>query len=103
MKNAVLTAKIAAERIAPPTPVGWNPGSDQPPKKSVTVRADATIMLTYSAMKNMANFIAEYSVWYPATSSASASGRSNGVRLFSAFIDTKKMKHATICGMKFQD
>ena len=32
----------------------------------------------------MANFMPEYSVWYPATSSVSASGRSNGGRLVSA-------------------
>ena len=29
---------------------------------------------------DMLNFMAEYSVWYPVTSSASASGRSNGTR-----------------------
>ena len=34
--------------------------------------------LTYSAIWKAPNRIAEYSVWYPATSSASASGRSNG-------------------------
>ena len=31
----------------------------------------------------MANFIDEYSVWYPATSSPSPSGRSNGSLLVS--------------------
>ena len=35
-------------------------------------------MLMYSARKNSANFSDEYSVWKPATSSLSASGRSNG-------------------------
>ena len=42
------------------------------------------IMLAYSAMKNAANFMLLYSVWKPATSSFSASGRSNGTRLVSA-------------------
>ena len=41
-------------------------------------------MLMYSARKKSANFMAEYSVWYPATSSVSASGRSNGRRFVSA-------------------
>jgi hypothetical protein len=41
-------------------------------------------MLPYSAKKNRANDIAEYSVLYPATNSASASGKSNGVRFVSA-------------------
>ena len=36
--------------------------------------------------------IDEYSTLYPATSSASASGKSNGVRLVSATIDIKKIK-----------
>ena len=42
------------------------------------------IMLAYSAMKKDANFMLLYSVWKPATSSFSASGRSNGMRLVSA-------------------
>ena len=41
-------------------------------------------MLAYSARKKNANRIPEYSVWKPATSSCSASGRSNGARLVSA-------------------
>jgi hypothetical protein len=41
-------------------------------------------MFAYSAIKNIENFIAEYSVWYPVTSSDSASGRSNGRRFVSA-------------------
>jgi hypothetical protein len=46
-------------------------------------------MLMYSARKKNANFIPEYSVWNPATSSFSASGRSNGARFVSATPDTK--------------
>ncbi len=41
-------------------------------------------MLPYSAKKNNANAIAEYSTLYPATNSASASGKSKGVLLVSA-------------------
>ena len=39
---------------------------------------------TYSPRKKRANLKPEYSVWYPATSSDSPSGRSNGERLVSA-------------------
>src|SRR5205823_3714411 len=37
-------------------------GTSQPPKKSVTTSADIVVMAMYSDMKNMANFIDEYSV-----------------------------------------
>ncbi len=50
--------------------------------------ADAVSMCAYSAMKNIENFIAEYSVWNPVMSSDSASGMSNGNRLVSAKADT---------------
>ena len=43
-------------------------------------------MFTYSPVKNIANFMEEYSVWNPAISSDSASGRSNGARFVSATI-----------------
>src|SRR5437870_4990378 len=59
-------------------------GLCQPPRKSKVAMLAAVNMLAYSAMKNIANFMALYSVWYPATSSVSASGRSNGMRLVSA-------------------
>src|SRR5512146_1368769 len=59
-------------------------GMSQPPKKSVATIALTVTTLAYSAMKNIENFIALYSVWYPVTSSDSASGRSNGSRLVSA-------------------
>src|SRR5215813_2053586 len=102
-KKAVLTAKISIDAIAPKTPCGRKPGRVHPPKYKVTVSADATVMLTYSAMKNIANFIEEeYSVWYPATSSASASGRSNGTRLVSANAEMKKTRNPAICGKMFQ-
>ena len=42
-------------------------------------------------MKNMANFMELYSLWNPATSSVSASGRSNGARFVSASAQMKKM------------
>src|SRR5207244_12453544 len=49
----------------------------------------------------MENFIALYSVWYPAMSSPSASGRSNGSRLVSANAATMKMKNPSDSGNTF--
>src|ERR1035438_4132064 len=69
-------------------------GMSQPLKKSDVMSALAVTMFAYSAMKKSENFIAEYSVWYPATSSDSASGRSNGRRFVSANAETRKMKNA---------
>ena len=53
-------------------------GESQPPKKRIVARQETVIMLAYSAMKNMANLKLEYSVWKPATSSVSASGKIEG-------------------------
>jgi hypothetical protein len=69
----------------------------QPPKKRITVRSDIRIIFAYSAKKNIAKIIEEYSTLYPATSSASASGKSNGVRLVSAIIE---MKNTIAAGSK---
>jgi len=62
-----------------------------PPRKNRALRPDIRIILLYSARKNRANPIAEYSTLYPDTSSASASGRSKGCRLVSASVVTKKI------------
>ena len=55
---------------------------------------ETVTMLAYSAMKNAANFMLLYSVWNPATSSFSASGRSNGTRLVSANPAIRKIDEA---------
>ena len=41
----------------------WPKGLEAPPKKSSVATQATVIMLAYSAMKNMANFMEEYSVW----------------------------------------
>lgn len=61
-----------------------------PPQKNKTERLLIIIILPYSAKKNSAKAIAEYSTLYPATSSASASGKSNGVLFVSASEIIKK-------------
>jgi len=62
-----------------------------PERKKITNKLDISKMLVYSPRKNAANVIAEYSTLYPATNSASASGKSKGARLVSAKIDIKNI------------
>ena len=62
-----------------------------PPKKNNAFNPDLKIILLYSAKKNNANPLAEYSTLYPETNSASASGKSNGCRLVSAKVLIKKI------------
>ena len=57
-------------------------------------------MLTYSATKNTANAMPEYSTWKPATISDSPSTTSNGARLVSA---TPEMKYTTNSGSSHQN
>src|SRR5437773_12354413 len=57
-------------------------------------------MLAYSARKYRAQRKPLYSVWKPATSSDSASGRSKGARLVSAMAEVKKKIKPIICGQK---
>src|SRR3954471_10240075 len=77
-------------RLAP-SQIEIGQGARQPPRNSVAAMAETVTMLTYSARKKRANFIEEYSVWNPPTSSDSASGRSNGARLVSPTIAMQKM------------
>src|SRR5215212_2806780 len=70
-------------------------GMSHPPRKSVAISIDTVSTCAYSAMKNIENFIELYSVWYPVTSSLSASGRSKGSRLVSAKQEIQKKKNDT--------
>src|SRR5437879_9931725 len=65
----------------------------------MVARHDTVIMLAYSPIKNIANLKLAYSVWKPATSSPSASGKSKGKRLVSAIAAVKKQKKPITCGM----
>jgi len=90
----------------PTTAFAWLPqGKTQEDTFSYTVldghgvATQATvIMLAYSAMKKDANFMLLYSVWKPATSSFSASGRSNGMRLVSANAVITNRTKLNTCG-----
>ena len=66
---------------------------NHPPKKTITVRQDITIIELYSAKKKSAKPILEYSTLNPDTSSDSASGKSKGARFVSAKILIKNIKN----------
>src|SRR6201998_4951310 len=72
----------------------WGKGRSHPPSHSVTAIDETAIIAAYSARKNSDQRKPEYSVWKPAVSSDSASGRSNGARLVSATMATAKTKNA---------
>jgi len=66
-------------------------GRTYPPKNRIAVSELISTIDAYSARKKNTKIIAECSVKNPATSSDSASGRSNGVRLVSASAEIKKI------------
>src|SRR4028119_128371 len=59
-------------------------GAIQPPRHITDASAETRMMLAYSARKNIANDMPEYSTMWPATISDSPSTTSNGWRLVSA-------------------
>ena len=59
-------------------------GAYQPPRNMTDASAETRMMLAYSARKNIANAMPEYSTMWPATISDSPSTTSNGARLVSA-------------------
>src|SRR3954470_18659213 len=68
-------------------------GRNHPPSHSVTAMDETAIIAEYSARKNKDQRKPLYSVWNPAVSSDSASGKSKGARFVSATIATAKMKN----------
>src|ERR1700682_6828335 len=69
-------------------------GRNHPPSHRVTAMEETAIIAEYSARKNNDQRKPLYSVWNPAVSSDSASGRSKGARLVSATMATAKIKNA---------
>src|SRR6476661_2714993 len=70
----------------------------QPPRYNNVATQVMVTMLAYSDMKKQANFMLLYSVWKPATSSFSASGKSNGTRFVSAKPAIMNRMNEKICG-----
>ena len=72
---------------------------NQPPTNNKIVNTLIRIIELYSAKKNKAKPILEYSTLNPDTSSDSASGKSNGALFVSANIDIKNIKKSGNAGI----
>src|SRR5437868_8875312 len=78
-------------------------GGAQPPRKISAVIVEMTIMLMYSARKNSAKPMPEYSIMCPATISDSPSTTSNGWRFVSATPEMKYTPNIGSSGSQFHD
>src|SRR5665213_1205664 len=74
----------------------------QPPRNSVVIIAHMVVIATYSPSMNSRYGVEEYSTIKPATSSDSASTKSNGGRLVSAKAETKKIINIGNNGSQYQ-
>src|ERR1041385_2146643 len=77
-------------------------GGSQPPMNRMVVMAHMVAMATYSPSMNIMYGVEPYSTMNPATSSDSASTRSNGGRLVSASPAMKKMMNIGKSGSQYQ-
>src|SRR3954468_1577286 len=104
MNRYITSTTLSRNQTTPPTANQAPPhhGPRHPPRNSVTATEATTTVFTYFPSMNIANPIPEYSVWNPATSSVSASARSNGGRLTSASAQIRNTTNAGSCGIAYQ-
>src|SRR5215471_5262060 len=102
MKNR--NSALSTNQITPGIQVNGatGKGGSQPPRNRMVPMAHMVAMAMYSPRKNRRNGVEEYSTAKPATSSDSASTRSNGGRLVSASADTKKITNIGNSGSQNQ-
>src|SRR5512141_2985669 len=102
MKNSI--SALSTNQITPGTQVkgGTAIGGSQPPRKKMVPMAHMVQIATYSPSMNKTEGVEPYSTMKPATSSDSASTRSNGGRLVSASAETKKMMNIGNSGSQYQ-
>src|SRR5665213_3058782 len=77
-------------------------GGSQPPRNRIVHMAHIVVIATYSPSMNIMYGVEPYSTMKPATSSDSASTRSNGGRLVSASAETKKTISIGNSGSQYQ-
>src|SRR5918993_4969345 len=99
MKNT-----LSVNQITPGTQVNGtiSIGGSQPPRNMIVASAHIVTIATYSPSMNSRYGVEPYSTMKPATSSDSASTRSNGGRLVSASAETKKMTNIGSSGSQYQ-
>src|ERR1700744_3346772 len=95
---------FSANQITPGSPCtgGGAPGGSQPPRNRIVAIAHIVVIATYSPSMNKRYGVEPYSVMKPATSSDSASTRSNGGRLVSASAEAEKTTNIGKSGSHYQ-
>src|SRR5688572_14436306 len=86
-----MNSTLRRNQMTPGTQVngGIGNGGSQPPRSRIVPMAHMVPIATYSPSMNIMYGVEPYSTMKPATSSDSASTRSNGGRLVSASAETK--------------
>src|SRR6476619_6331592 len=77
-------------------------GDSHPPRNMIVASAHIVVIATYSPSMNKRYGVEPYSTMKPATSSDSASTRSNGGRLVSASAETKNTMNIGNSGSQYQ-
>src|SRR5688572_15189480 len=95
---------LSRNQITPGTQVngGSGNGGSHPPRNMIVPIAHMVAMATYSPSISIMYGVEPYSTMNPATSSDSASTRSNGGRLVSASAETKKITNIGKSGSQNQ-
>src|SRR6185295_11679766 len=88
-----MNSALSVNQITPGTQVNGTTGTggSQPPRNRIVAMAHMVAIATYSPSMNIMYGVEPYSTMKPATSSDSASTRSNGGRFVSASAEMKKM------------
>src|SRR5215212_10982620 len=94
---------LSVNQITPGTQVNGTTsiGGSQPPRNRIVASAHIVVMATYSPSMNSKYGVEPYSTMKPATSSDSASTRSNGGRLVSASAETKNTMNIGNSGSQY--
>src|SRR6478672_10040912 len=102
MKNT--KKALSTNQTTPGTQVNGTTGNggSQPPMNRIVVIAHMVAIATYSPSMNIMYGVEPYSTMKPATSSDSASTRSNGGRLVSASAETKNTMNIGNSGSQYQ-
>src|SRR5918994_1586561 len=102
MKN--ISSALRTNQTTPGTQMnGANgAGGSQPPRKRMVAIAHIVPIATYSPSMNIMYGVEPYSTMKPATSSDSASTRSNGGRLVSDSAEMKKITNIGNSGSQYQ-
>src|SRR5436190_17789784 len=95
---------LSVNRITPGTQVNGaiGNGGSQPPRNMIVAIAHMVPIATYSPSMNIMYGVEPYSTMKPATSSDSASTRSNGGRLVSASAEMKNTTNIGNSGNQYQ-